>query len=139
MTDYEFDGWDYQPLIRQGEPRAVLFTVEGEPIVKGRPRFTRSGHAYTPKATKDAEARVGDAYQAEMFTGNIGVELHFFQGSRARKDIDNMVKLVLDGLNGVAWPDDLAVSVCLARRVYTTKEKARTVVRVFNVSEGVDE
>jgi hypothetical protein len=44
----------------------------------------------------------------------------------------------MDGLNGVAWPDDLAVSVCLARRIYTTKEKARTVVRVFNVSEGVD-
>ena len=136
---FEFDGWDYQPLIRQGEPRAYLFTLEGEPIVKGRPRFTRSGHAYTPKATKDAEARVADAYQGDMFTGNIGVELHFFQGSRARKDIDNMVKLVLDGLNGVAWPDDVQVSVCLARRVYTVKDKARTVVRVFNVSEGVDD
>jgi Holliday junction resolvase RusA-like endonuclease len=138
VNDFEFDGWDYQPLIRQGESQAVLFTVGGEPMVKSRPRMTKTGHAYTPKATKDAEARVADAYDGEMFTGNIGVELHFFQGSRARKDIDNMVKLVLDGLNGVAWPDDLAVSVCLARRVYTVKDRARTVVRVFNVSEGVD-
>lgn len=138
MNDYEFDGWNYQPLIRQTEPKAYLFTIEGEPIVKGRPRFTKTGHAYTPKATKDAEARVGEAYEGDLFSGNVGVELHFFQGSRARKDIDNMVKLVLDGLNGVAWPDDIHVSVCLARRVFTTKDKARTVVRVFNVSEGVD-
>lgn len=136
---FEFDGWNYQPLIVQGPQRAVLFTVPGEPIVKGRPRFTKSGHAYTPKSTRDAEARVAEAYEGELFTGNIGVELHFFQGSRARKDIDNMVKLVLDGLNGVAWPDDVQVSVCLARRVYTTKENAHTVVRVFNVSEGVDD
>jgi hypothetical protein len=28
--------------------------------------------------------------------------------------------------------------VCLARRVYTVKDRARTVGRVFNVSEGVD-
>lgn len=139
MSDYAFTGWNYESLIRQGVSQAVLFTVDGEPIVKGRPRFTKTGHAYTPKATKDAEARVAEAYNGEMFTGNIGVELHFFQGSRARKDIDNMVKLVLDGLNGVAWPDDVAVSVCLARRVYTVKNKARTVVRVFNVSEGFDE
>ena len=135
---FQFDGWSYHPLIVQGPERAVLFTVLGEPIVKGRPRFSKTGHAYTPKATKDAQVRVAEAYEGEMFTGNVGVELHFFQGSRARKDIDNMVKLVLDGLNGVAWPDDLAVSVCLARRVYTAKDKARTVVRVFNVSEGVD-
>lgn len=135
---FQFDGWNYLPLVSQGPVKAHFFTVPGEPIVKGRPRFTKGGHAYTPKATKDAEARVGEAYDGELFLGNVGVELHFFQGSRARKDIDNMVKLVLDGLNGIAWPDDVHVSVCLARRVYTVKDKARTVVRVFNVSEGFD-
>jgi Holliday junction resolvase RusA-like endonuclease len=125
-------------MVRQGPVKAVLFTVEGEPMVKARPRVTKAGHTYTPKATKDAELRVAEAYDGELFTGNVGVELHFFQGSRARKDIDNMIKLILDGLNGVAWPDDVQVSVCLARRVYVLKDAARTVVRIFNVSEGVD-
>jgi Holliday junction resolvase RusA-like endonuclease len=64
--------------------------------------------------------------------------LAFFQGTRARKDIDNMVKLVLDSLNGVAWTDDVQVSVVLARRVYTVKERARTVVRIFATIDGVD-
>lgn len=27
---------------------SVSFAVSGEPVGKGRPRFTRGGHAYTP-------------------------------------------------------------------------------------------
>ena len=141
VNDYAFTGWNYEPMIRQGEPRAVMFTVEGEPMVKARPRVTRSGHTYTPKTTVDAEKRVREAFEVtgcEPFSNAVGVELAFFQGTRARKDIDNMEKLVLDALNGVAWVDDVQVNVILARRVYTVKDRARTVVRIFEASEGVD-
>jgi Holliday junction resolvase RusA-like endonuclease len=64
----------------------------------------------------------------------VGVELAFYQGTRARKDIDNMTKLVLDALNGVAWADDVQVSMLLARRVYTVKDEARTIVRIFETN-----
>jgi Holliday junction resolvase RusA-like endonuclease len=141
VSDYHFTGWNYEPLVRQGPPQAVLFTVDGEPMVKARPRVTRAGHTYTPKTTVDAERRVRDAFEAtgcDGFSNAVGVELAFYQGTRARKDIDNMVKLVLDSLNGVAWTDDVQVSVVLARRVYTVKERARTVVRIFATIDGVD-
>ena len=34
------------------------FTIEGLPKGKGRPRFTRSGHTYTPDTTRKYEALV---------------------------------------------------------------------------------
>ena len=30
------------------------FVVEGDPVGKGRPRFTRSGHVFTPQKTRAA-------------------------------------------------------------------------------------
>jgi Holliday junction resolvase RusA-like endonuclease len=139
---YEFTGWNYQAMVRQGPVKAVLFTVAGEPMSKARARVTKSGHAYTPKATIEAEGRVREAFGAtthEGFSNAVGVELAFYQGTRARKDIDNMAKLILDALNGVAWADDVQVSVLLARRVYVTKDRARTVIRVFESQEGFDD
>jgi crossover junction endodeoxyribonuclease RusA len=139
---YEFTGWNYEPMVRQGPSKAVLFTVDGEPMSKARARVTRQGHAYTPKATVDAERRVREYFEAtacEAFSVPVGVELAFYQGTRARKDIDNMVKLVLDALNGVAWTDDVQVSVLLARRVYVTKDRARSVIRIFESQEGFDD
>lgn len=141
MSDYAFTGWNYEPMVRQGPVKAVLFTVEGEPMSKARARVTRQGHSYTPKGTVDAMRRVRDVFEAsacEAFSVPVGLELAFYQGTRARKDIDNMVKLVMDALNGVAWADDVQVSVLLARRVYVTKDEARTVVRIFESQEGFD-
>ncbi len=111
-------------------------------MVKARPRMTKTGHTYTPKATVDAERRVREAFEAtghDGFTGAVGVELAFFQGTRARKDVDNLVKLVLDSLNGVAYEDDVHVNVVLARRVYVTKDRARSVIRIFETNEGFDD
>lgn len=41
--------------------REIIFTIEGEPVAKGRPRFTRAGgfaRTYTPQKTRDAEAKI---------------------------------------------------------------------------------
>ena len=137
---YEFTGWNYEPIMRQGPVKAVLFTVEGEPMVKARPRMTKTGHTYTPKTTVEAEQRVRQAFEAtghEGFAGAVGVEVAFFQGTRARKDIDNLVKLVLDSLNGVAYEDDVHVNAVLARRVYVAKDQARSVIRIFETNIGL--
>jgi Holliday junction resolvase RusA-like endonuclease len=141
VSDYHFTGWNYEPMVRQEPSKAVLFTVEGEPMSKARARVTRSGHSYTPKGTVDAEKRVREAFEAtgcDPFSVPVGVELAFFQGTRARKDIDNMAKLVMDALNNSAWSDDVQVSVLLARRVYVTKDRARTEIRIFETKEGFD-
>lgn len=54
-----------RPEIRRGadgEARSISFSVPGEPVGKGRPRFTRTGHTYTPGKTESYESLVRLAY-----------------------------------------------------------------------------
>lgn len=94
--------------------RQVTFTIEGEPVAKERPRFCRkTGRTYTPKKTQDFEKFVGWCAAQQMrgisiMTGEIACRLTFWVCGTT-KDCDNMVKAVLDGLNGVAWVDDSQV------------------------------
>lgn len=118
------------------------FTVDGEPISKSRARFTKRGSktfAYTPEKTKAGEQRVAWAYRA-VAKGvpsdteiAYRVEAEFYNGTRQRRDVDNMVKLILDGLNGVAWVDDDQVMQIEARKSYVPKPDARTDVRVYRI------
>ena len=36
----------------------VEIELSGQPVGKGRPRFTKTGHAYTPEKTKEYERRL---------------------------------------------------------------------------------
>ena len=48
----------------------LAFTIKGPGVPKGRPRFTRQGRAYTPKATEDFEKWVrANAKQTMMKNG----------------------------------------------------------------------
>lgn len=113
------------------------FTVDGEPASKSRARFTKSGHAYTPAKTKEAEAKVAWSYKAaggrmdDDPETSFGVFCIFFNGTRQRRDVDNMIKLILDGLNGVAWVDDAQVLEVAARKDYVPRDEARTEVVVY--------
>jgi len=111
-------------------------TIPGKPKGKGRPRVTKYG-TYTPQATKDAEANIIREYRHrygdEKLEGAIrvdivcrfplakkdydkygqfkpsGIEKLSRGGIDIRIDCDNMAKLVLDALNGVAYEDDKQV------------------------------
>ena len=120
------------------------FVVEGEPVSKSRARFTKRGskmYAYTPQKTLDGESAVKAAYLKA--TNKIGtdneaafaVRATFHNGTRQRRDVDNMVKLILDGLNGVAWPDDNQVTEIAARKSYGKKADARTEVSVYLIGD----
>jgi len=120
------------------------FTVPGKPVGKGRPRFTRAGRAYTPKSTKDYEKAVKRAYRAkygdiEPYGGDVPLTVYiiaYFQipknDSKSTKekklkceilptikvDIDNICKIILDGLNGVAYHDDKQIVSIAAHKFY---------------------
>lgn len=120
------------------------FTVPGEPASKARPRFDHRGsksHAYTPAKTKAAEAKVAACYLAAAHKRGTdpdityGVLAHFYNGTRQRRDVDNMVKLVLDGLNTVAFPDDVQVVEVVGRKSFVLKKEARTEVVLYRVGE----
>lgn len=122
-------------------PVVARLTVEGEPASKARPRFTKTGRAYTPEKSRDAEKRIEAQFRmaaphhkldANTAYGVMGV---FFCGTRQRRDVDNMMKLVLDGLNGVAWPDDSQVTEISGRKVLVGRGEARSEIVVYSVAK----
>lgn len=124
-------------------PIAAEFSVAGEPASKARARFTAYGskvRTYTPAKTMQAEHAVAAAFRANNDPGQTmqheatyGVHAHFYCGTGQRRDIDNMLKLILDGLNNVAWHDDVQVIEVSARKSRVPKDDARTQVSIYRI------
>ena len=113
MTDKSEDS----SMTQDNEPQygEFEFIVHGRPVPKGRPRMSRKGRVYTPAATVSAEEEYAYAAgdEAPVYDGPVKVELSFFKDSTMvkvepildeawksplRGDLDNYIKLALDGL-----------------------------------------
>lgn len=104
--------------------------VPSKPVPKGRPRMTRRGRVFTPQTTLDAEAIIREAWTGECYDGLVVLTCEFSpegtrftvnpvsdkttKPSKLRGDLDNYVKLLMDGLNGKAWLDDKQVVTIIA-------------------------
>lgn len=111
----------------------IEFTLQGEPKSKSRPRFSKHGHAYTPKATREAEIAVQLAWElsgGQKLVGPVVLECVFYLGSKRRVDCDNLGKLVLDALNKHAFDDDSQIVDLRLQKIFTVKEKARTTIKI---------
>ena len=110
----------------------VHFTIPGEPVGKGRPRFSRQGSfvmAYTPGKTVSYENLIKVEYERQSGFSfgerEIGLRVTAYfsipkSASKVKRrqmkdgeirpakkpDIDNVCKVVADALNGVAYNDD---------------------------------
>lgn len=115
--------------------------VPGTPVGKGRPRFTRNGHTYTPDKTAAYEETVrlcwktqgGHPFPAKTpvvvnITAYFPVPASYSKKKRAalegawhvsRPDADNIAKSALDALNGYAFPDDSSVQIGRVYKIYT--------------------
>jgi crossover junction endodeoxyribonuclease RusA len=94
----------------------------------------RTGVPYTDAKTREAEKSVGWAYReaagvrAAPLEAQVQIGMLFCVGTRRRKDLDNMIKLILDALNGLAWKDDSQVVSIVATKRF--EKPARTEVFV---------
>ncbi len=124
---------------------AVEFVVPGAPVGKGRPRIGRIGgnaRMFTPEKTKNYESLIAHAGQIamagrELIQHPVMVELQILlpiPQSKSKKwkaqavagqvfpttkpDMDNVIKAIYDGLNGVVWRDDVQVVDAIVRKRY---------------------
>lgn len=118
----------------------MLIVIPGKPQPKERPRFNRAtGKVYTPKATKVYEQKVvaeALAARCPLHRGHLAVSIALFWPDKRRRDVDNGVKAILDGLNGRAWRDDAQIVQLLVTKRYD-KENPRAEVVIEEV--GADE
>ena len=120
--------------------------IVGKPVSKGRPRFGRAKNgnmvAYTPFKTRKYEQEVKSLFQIAMFgkamlEGPVKVTITAYFNSKkktgwhtSRPDLDNIIKAILDGLNGIVFHDDAAVAEIIASKKYG---EDRVEVQVQNV------
>ena len=120
------------------------FVIEGKPQGKARPRFSRkSGTVYTPSKTARYEKEIRDSFLAaggKMISDGsyvtVAVDAYFkipksyIKGKRLacehninrpdkKPDMDNILKVVMDALNKVAYKDDKQVIEVRCRKWYS--------------------
>ncbi len=100
------------------------FTVPGRCIPTPRPRVSRRGTHYPKRYTDWLDSARVEAYRAcgrPLWTGPVSVLVSFY-GARPNADIDNLLKSVLDAIQGVIIVDDKQVVQVSAGRVLKDKE-----------------
>ena len=131
----------------------VEFEVSGQPIGKGRPRFTRTGQVYTPPKTREYEQRIHAAAWSVMQEQKleptekfVHMEIKAFMEipkswpkvkrleaeygvikPTCKPDLDNIVKSVGDGLENVVYYSDKQVTSIDAKKVYCHPDKGPVV------------
>lgn len=126
----------------------VTLFINGKPFGKQRPRFA-SGHAYTPKETREYEQRIKNVWKAKklpMMDGyiNLYIEANYpvpeydAKWKKAAKlmgvlfpgkpDADNIGKICADALNGLAFPDDSRVTLLTIAKKYSDYAGVRVTI-----------
>ena len=138
----------------------ITFVIPGEPKAKARPRTTRTRHTYTPPDTVNYENWVKLCYQNSennfMYENEplIAEIAAFFTiaNSKSKKDkkameagrikptkkpdADNIAKIVLDSLNGLAYKDDSQVVILNVAKFYSNMPRVE--VNIYSVEEAQD-
>ncbi len=120
---------------------SLRFTVPGKPQPKERPRLGPNGRVYTPRRTTSFESTVGvyalAAVRRSKWTlapksAQFAVEISAYFPDLRRRDVDNVMKAVLDAMNAVVWADDVQVTrATIERRLDTGNPRVEvTVVRL---------
>lgn len=120
----------------------LFIEIPGEPVGKGRPRFTRQGRAYTPGKTAKYENLIKLAFREkypDWKPTDEPVEVYIRAEfpkpkswskklrlisilttiwKKSKPDLDNIIKS-LDGLNTIAWKDDSQIVHISASKFYS--------------------
>lgn len=88
--------------------------ISGKPQPKERPRLARNGGTYTPKPTVDYEKRIAQAWRdkygdIQVKEHNLLIHVDVYLKRYSTTDVDNLLKIAMDGLQGVAFENDACI------------------------------
>ncbi|HEX8610162.1 MAG TPA: RusA family crossover junction endodeoxyribonuclease [Telluria sp.] len=133
----------------------ITFTIPGQPVAKGRPKFARRGAhvvAYTPEKTASyenlvkmaaTEAMGGLAPSGAPIYMSIELRMQIPASWSAKRralavlgevlptkkpDADNVLKGIKDGCNGIVWRDDAQVVRIGLAKVYADSPCAIVII-----------
>lgn len=142
-------------VVELSDKATVEFTINSKAISKERPRKGRTGHMYTPKRTQDFEKLVAEEAK-KYFKHPLGEFVHvaiviyeqrpksvdpvdellskYFLHYPKRGDLDNKVKAITDGMNGIAYHDDDQIAKITAIKVYSDKDQINVSIEPIGLS-----
>lgn len=131
--------------------------IPGKPLGKQRPKFGK-GFTYTPKKTVDYENYVKFIFQQKYgqpnLTGQIKADIIVYfdvpqSASKTKKtemllnmirptkkpDCDNIAKIILDSLNGIAYADDKQIISLSVEKYYSDTPKVCLILKEVTENE----
>lgn len=131
----------------------IRIVVPGQPVPKERPRATRNGHIYTPKKTKDYEQLVKQLYKIKYknaifekdipllmeITAYFGIPKSDSKEKKEKKnngeilptikaDADNICKIIMDSMNGLAYEDDKQITDVKVKKRYSVNPRVEITI-----------
>jgi Holliday junction resolvase RusA-like endonuclease len=127
----------------------ISLTIPGNPVGKQRARVTRQGHAFTPAKTVNYEALVKQTFAAKYpnimpISGPARITLSIFimpsketqrkskKGTKLyptiKPDASNVLKIIEDALNGLAYVDDKQIVWVEVIKAYSEKPRVEVIV-----------
>ena len=134
----------------------LVYSVYGEPVGKGRPRFARRGNfvsTYSPQKTKTYEDEIRMMAKAAMGASEaletpvtvaiyirVGIPKSFskqkhkdalanIERPTKKPDIDNIAKCFLDAMNGIVYLDDKQVVSLHITKIYAETPAVEVMVK----------
>ena len=133
----------------------IQFTVYGDPVAQGRPRFSNRGgfvKAYDPQKSRDFKdyVRLAASEHApdQLLDEPLNLEVTFYRPipksfskkktteaengeilPTSKPDIDNYLKGVKDALSGIIWRDDNCITDVLMRKRYSNRPRIEITVK----------
>jgi Holliday junction resolvase RusA-like endonuclease len=144
------------PLVSPRVFPDISFSIPGDPLPLQRHRSTLSGHTYNPsaKAQKIFLEACVDKLPSSPLVGPIELHIDFYLARpknhyrtgkfshilkedaplwcSRKSDIDNLIKFVMDAINGVAYVDDKQVAVIRSKKVYDSLPRTEVTLKMIS-------
>ena len=136
----------------------IIITIPGNPVGKQRPRFGK-GFTYTPKDTVNYENWVRTCFlnqEGRMLEGELKAEIICYYSipkSASKKkaaamkegnirpikkpDLDNIAKIILDSLNGMAYKDDSQIVELSIKKYYGEQPLVRLCLEEIDARHNI--